>query len=258
MEGESLLNDGAAIVMVAVLGRVLEDGRLDPALATLDFVRIALGGLGVGVGVGIASSLLVRGTSDYLVEATVSVAAAYGSYVLGEQLQVSGVLAVVSAGSIFGNFGRRFGLSVQTAEAIDQLWRFLAFVANSLVFLLLGLAISIVPTEFLRLAPLIALGATATLVGRALVAYGLGTALAAFGGVPPLAWRHVLFWGGLRGALPVVIAIVVTDEFHLSPLLQELVLGVVVVTLFVQGLTLEPVFDRVLGSAGHTQSQTGA
>jgi len=246
VEGESLLNDGTAVVLVGILGGLLTGGSLDPALATIDFLRIAVGGLAVGGLVGFACSVLARGTNDYLVEATVSVVAAYGSYVLGEHLHVSGVLAVVIAGSVFGNFGRRFGLSEGTEEAVDLLWRFLAFVSNSLVFLLLGLAV--VPSDLIRLGPLLALGIGATLLGRAVVAYGIGTALARFGGGPPLAWRHVLFWGGLRGALPVVIAIAVTEEFQLSFPLRDLVLGVVAATLIVQGLTLEPVCKRVLGS----------
>jgi CPA1 family monovalent cation:H+ antiporter len=247
VEGESLLNDGTALVMVGVLGGLLTGGSLNPALATMDFLRIAVGGLAVGGIVGVACSVLARGTSDYLVEATVSVVAAYGSYVLGEQLHVSGVLAVVIAGSVFGNFGRRFGLSEGTQEAVDKLWRFLAFVSNSLVFLLLGLAV--VPGDLVRLGPLLALGIGAALLGRAVVAYGMGAALARFAGMPPLVWRHVLFWGGLRGALPVVIAIVVTEEFPISFPLRDLVLGVVAATLIVQGLTLEPVCERVLRSA---------
>ena len=247
IEGESLLNDGTAVVLVGVLGGLLTGGSLDPALATMDFLRSAVGGLATGALVGFACSVLARGTNDYLVEATVSVVAAYGSYVLGDHLHVSGVLAVVAAGSVFGNFGRRFGLSEGTQEAIDLLWRFLAFLANSLVFLLLGLAV--VPGDLIRLGPVLAIGIGATFLGRAVVAYGVGAVLARFAGVPPLAWRHVLLWGGLRGALPVVIAIAVTAEFQLSLPLRDLVLGVVAATLIVQGLTLEPVCGRVLGSA---------
>jgi CPA1 family monovalent cation:H+ antiporter len=196
--------------------------------------------------IGLVGSALARGTSDYLVEATVSVAIAYGSYLMGVQLHVSGVLAVVGAGSVFGNFGRRFGLAAPTDETIDLLWRFLAFVANSLVFLLLGSAV--IPGALLRLGPLIGLGVLATLLGRAVVAYGLGAALASATRRLPLCWRHVLFWGGLRGALPVVVAVALTAEFQLDPLFQDLVLSVVIATLLIQGLTLEPVLLRLFCS----------
>ncbi len=251
VEGESLLNDGTAVVLVGVLGGLLLSGSFDPARASIDFIRVALGGLAVGAMVGVATSLLARGTSDNLVEATVSIVAAYGSYVIGDYLHVSGVLAVVAAGSVFGNFGRRFGLSAATEQAIDHLWRFLAFIANSLVFLLLGLAV--VPNDFVRLGPQIALGVAATLSGRATVAYGVGTLVAIYGGVPPRPWRHILFWGGLRGALPVVIAIAITDEVHPPTIVRDLVLCVVATTLIIQGLTLELVIGRVLGSRTSTQ-----
>jgi CPA1 family monovalent cation:H+ antiporter len=244
VEGESLANDGIAVVLVGILGGLVVGNRVDPGLATIDFLRVAVGGLAVGGTFGVAASILARGTSDYLVEATLSVAAAYGSYLLGEQIHVSGILAVAGAGFVFGNFGRRFGISERTEEEVDVLWRFLAFVANSLVFLLLGLAL--VPERILGLAPLIGLGIGATLLGRAVVTYGLGGALGTLARVPPLPWRHVLFWGGLRGALPVVIAIVVTDELRLPPLFQDLVIDVVVVTLVLQGVTLDPVLSRVL------------
>lgn len=246
VEGESLLNDGTAVVLVGVLGSFAASGQLDPVAAVRDFFWIAIGGLLVGGVVGLAGSALAHGTSDYLVEATVSVSTAYGSYLIGEQLHVSGVLAVVGAGSVFGNFGRRFGLSEQTEETIDLLWRFLAFVANSLVFLLLGSAV--VPGALLRLGPLIGLGVVATLLGRAVVAYGLGAVVSTVTQSLPRSSRHVLFWGGLRGALPVVIAIAITERLHLAPQFQDLVLSVVVVTLLVQGLTLESVLGRVLGS----------
>ncbi|MDQ6673072.1 MAG: hypothetical protein M3069_20420, partial [Chloroflexota bacterium] len=96
--------------------------------------------------------------------------------------------------------------------------------AGALGVLLLGLAV--VPADLVRLGPLLAVGVVATLLGRAVVAYGVGTVLARFAGMSPRAWRHVLFWGGLRGALPVVIAIVVTEQLQLSFPLRDLVLGV--------------------------------
>lgn len=246
VEGESLLNDGTAVVLVGVLAALLENGVVAPMPALLEFLRVAVGGLAVGAFLGLLGSLLAHGTADYLVEATLSVALAYGSYLLGAGLHVSGVLAVVGAGSVFGNFGRRFGLERETEAEVDALWLFLAFVANSLAFLLLGVAV--VPTKLLPSVGLIALGAIAAWLGRAAVAYGLGTILATSLGPLPTLWRHVLFWGGLRGALPVVVAITTTQELGIAPLFQNLVLGVVVGTLLLQGITLEPVLSRALRS----------
>lgn len=245
VEGESLLNDGTVVVLVSALGIALATGQTQPILVLIDFCRVALGGLLIGAIIGFAGSLLARTTDDWVVEATISVTVAYGSFLLADQLGVSGVLAVVSAGSVLGNFGREFGIAPRTREEIDHLWEFLAFVANSLVFLLLGIAV--VPGSLIPLLPDIAVGVLAAWLGRAVIAYGLGFLLARVSGIPPRPWRHVLFWGGLRGALPVVVAILVTAELHVSPTLVSLVLGVVVVSLLIQGLTLEPFLERALG-----------
>lgn len=245
VEGESLLNDGTAVVLVRVLAVALAVGRVDPIAAVGDFLLVAVGGLVIGALVGLGGSILARGTSDYLVETTLSVVVAFGSYLLAQDVGASGVLAVVAAGSVLGNFGRWFGMTPRARQAIDHLWDFLAFVANSLVFLLLGVAV--VPSVLSTMLAAIAVGVVATLLGRAITAYGLGSVLALIRGRPPLPWRHVLFWGGLRGALPVVVAVSVSVEFGFPETLASLVLGVVVVSLLIQGLTLEPVLRRVLG-----------
>lgn len=244
VEGESLLNDGTAVILIDVLAATFVAGQVNPVVLVGDFVGVAIGGLAIGGVVGFLGSLLARTTTDYLVETTLSVVVAFGSYAAAQDLGASGVLAVVAAGSVLGNFGRQFGMSSRAREAIDNLWEFLAFVANSLVFLLLGVAV--VPSAFSGMLLPIAVGVVATLLGRAVVSYGLGAALAGLTGTPPFSWRHVLFWGGLRGALPVVVAISVSAEFGASNDLARLVLGVVVVSLLIQGLTLEPVLRRVL------------
>jgi CPA1 family monovalent cation:H+ antiporter len=244
VEGESLLNDGTSVVLVSVITLMLTAGQVNLVTAATGFVVIAVGGLAIGVGVGILGALLQRETNDYLVEATLSLVVAYGSYLIAQEAGVSGVLAVVAAGSVLGNFGRRFGMSAKAREEINDLWEFLAFLANSLVFLLLGVAV--IPTTLRGMLPLIAVGVVAMLAGRAAVSYGLGTVLGVLSGLPSLPWRHVLFWGGLRGALPVVVAVSISSEQAVPPELQQLVLGVVVVSLLIQGLSLEPVLRRAL------------
>ncbi len=244
IEGESLLNDGTSVVLVSVLTATLAAGRPNALSAIGDFCIIALGGLVVGILVGLIGSVLQRGVSDHLAETMLSVVVAYGSYLLAHRAGVSGVLAVVAAGSVLGNFGRRFGMSNRAREEIDGLWEFLAFVANSLVFLLLGVAVH--PSAIQSLLPVTVVGVIGMLAGRACVSYGLGSLIAVAWKMPSLQWRHVLFWGGLRGALPVVVAISVSSEPGMPPLLQSMVLGVVVVSLVIQGISLEPVLRRTI------------
>ena len=244
IEVESMLNDGTVVVLGRVLALFFVGGQLSVSAVVGDFIGIALGGLGIGVLVGLIASLITRRIDDYLVETTLSVVVAYGSYALAEGLGTSGVLAAVGAGIALGNVGRRIGMSEQTQTAITLLWEFLAFVANSFVFLLLGLAV--VPRALLAIWPNIVVGVLAAWLGRAVLVYGLGTLIALVIGRPKLAWQHVIFWGGLRGALPVVVAISLAEGLHLPSRLPTLVLGVVVVSLLIQGMTLEPVIKRAL------------
>jgi CPA1 family monovalent cation:H+ antiporter len=244
IEGESMLNDGTVVVLGRVLALFFVGGQLSVSAVVGDFIGIALGGLGIGVLVGLIASLITRRIDDYLVETTLSVVVAYGSYALAEGLGTSGVLAAVGAGIALGNVGRRIGMSEQTQTAITLLWEFLAFVANSFVFLLLGLAV--VPRALLAIWPNIVVGVLAAWLGRAVLVYGLGTLIALVIGRPKLARQHVIFWGGLRGALPVIVAISLAEGLHLPSRLPTLVLGVVVVSLLIQGMTLEPVIKRAL------------
>ncbi|HUX88543.1 MAG TPA: cation:proton antiporter, partial [Chloroflexota bacterium] len=254
VEGESMLNDGTVVVLGQVLALFFVSGTVSAGAVVTEYLDIALGGLAIGILVGLVASVVTRRIDDYLVETTLSVVVAYGSYALAQALGASGVMAVVGAGITMGNVGRRFGMSDRTQEAIDLLWEFLAFVANSFVFLLLGIAV--VPKELLAILPSIVVGVLAAWLGRGVIVYGLGTVLTKLIGRPKAPWRNILFWGGLRGALPVVVAISLTSSLQLPKTLTTLVLGVVVVTLLIQGLTLSPVIHWSLEAGDFDASET--
>ena len=243
VEAESMLNDGTMVVVIGLLPAVFANHGLNPLVVTGTALWVIFGGLVVGAVAGVVGAAGMSMTNDYLVETTLSLAVAYGSYLVAGEIGASGILAAVSAGIVLGNVGRRYGVSRMTRDEIERLWEFLAFLANSIVFLLLGLAAS--PAPLLGLAPVILLGVGATLFARAAAVYVVGTPIRWLTGVPSPRWQQVLFWGGLRGALPVVVAFLLPVELQ-SPNLPNLVLGVVLVTLVVQGLTLEPVLKRIL------------
>lgn len=244
VEGESLLNDGTVIVVVTVLATFIASGHLAPTLVAVDILKVFIGGLAIGIAIGLVSAWLIGRTDNRLIETTLTLVVAYGSYLLADRYGVSGVLASVGAGSVLGNVGRRSGLSSRHKTELLHLWEFLAFVANSLVFLLLG--ISVDPSVLSQLRPITLVAVLATLVGRAIMIYGLGFVLDRLTGVPAGPWRHVLVWGGLRGALPVVVAYNLPARFGSSPNPRDLVLSVVVVSLLIQGLTLRPVVNSIL------------
>lgn len=244
VEGESLLNDGTVVVLLGVVVAWLGLGQISVLGAVGQFLLVSVGGIAVGSAVGLAGAVLTPRRDDYLLEATISVAVAYGSYLLAQQFGLSGILATVGAGSVLGTAASHRGLSASTREWIDKLWEFLAFVANSFVFLLLGVAVS--PSNLMRLLPAIAIGVVAALAGRTACVYLVGGLANRITGVPGLNWQHVLVVGGLRGALPVVIAVSLGNSSARLLPVADLVLGVVVVSLIVQGFALEPVIRRLL------------
>jgi CPA1 family monovalent cation:H+ antiporter len=247
VEAESLFNDGTALVVFAIAIRA---ARADVSLgdATITFGLTVAVSLAIGLVAGWAASRLIAIANDRPIELSISLAAAYGTYLLTDALHLSGIIATVVAGMVIGSYGRRVGMTQRTSEALDSVWEFIAFLLTAFVFLLVGLAMSI--TQLIGALPWIAGGVAGILAGRALVVYGLlgGASLVArraWGGAAiPVGWLHVMFWAGLRGAVAVAMALSIPIGFPQRELLQEITFGIVLFTLFVQGTTAEAVVTR--------------
>jgi monovalent cation:H+ antiporter, CPA1 family len=247
VEGESLFNDGTALVVFSIALRAAQV-PVSPteALATLVFTVAA--SVVLGLAAGWLASRIIATVDDHPIELSISLAAAYGTYLLADAFHQSGIIATVVAGVVIGNYGRAIGMSERTREALDTVWEFIAFILTAFVFLLIGLAISV--TQLAEALPSIAWGVFAVLVGRAIVVYGLlGGVSSLFrrgsaGGRVPIGWLHVMFWAGLRGAVAVAMALSLPVDFPQRTLLQEITFGIVLFTLFVQGATAERVVIR--------------
>jgi CPA1 family monovalent cation:H+ antiporter len=248
IESESLFNDGTAIVVFAVAVQAAI-GPVTVMDAVVSVVTTVVVSAVIGAGTGFVTSRLIASVDDHLIELTLSLAAAYGTYILADRIHQSGIIATVVAGLIIGNYVRRTAMNERSLEALDTVWEFFAFLVTALVFLLIGIVISF--SDLLTALPAIGWGIVAILVGRALVVYVLLggssrlTILTGHRRGVPIAWLHVLFWAGLRGAVAIAMALSLPVDFPQRVLLQEITFGVVLFTLLVQGTTVEWVIERV-------------
>ena len=252
VEGESLANDGTALVLFAATVAAISGGA-SVAETAQDMLAAVVSSVGIGLAAGWLASRLLALVDDHPIELTISIAAAYGTYLLADGLEQSGIIATVVAGLVIGTYGRDRGLSPRALESLDVVWELIAFLLTAFAFLLVGFAIS--PADLVAGAGSIAWGVVAVLVARVVAVYGLVGGLAALIGErahwpkPPVGWLHVLFWAGLRGAVAVAMALSLPEAFPERALLQQITFGVVLFTLFVQGTTAERVVRRTRAGA---------
>lgn len=241
VEGESLFNDGTSIVLFRIVLAIVIAGAFSPAAGILEFLRLVLGGMALGFGLGYLTARALIRIDDYLIEISATVVLAYGTYLLGEYLGVSGVIAVVAAGLVLGNYGGRVSFSPTTKIVLAHVLEFVSFVANSFIFLLIGLQVELADLST-EVQPIVwAIGAA--LIARAVAVYGLSLPLKWFTNPLPMRWQHLLFWGGLRGGVTLALALSLPTALPLRQPLIIAAFGVVLFTLVVQGLTIRPLLE---------------
>jgi monovalent cation:H+ antiporter, CPA1 family len=246
VESESLFNDGVAAVLFALVltwAQAMDSSQLSTVSVGRTLAFMTGGGILVGVACGAAAITLAGRTSDHLVEATLTAVAAYGSFLLAESFGFSGVPATVAAGLLMGNLGvlredeNRNIFSPDGRSFVIALWEFGAFIANSLIFLLIGLRVAAIPlTSVGARAVLLAIGLG--LAGRALTVYPVCLLFRFSTWAIPMREQHVLWWGGLRGALALALALALPPSFPLHDEILITAFGVVVFAVVVQGLTM--------------------
>lgn len=247
VEGESLLNDGTGIVVFTLIAGAVTGGRFSLGAASLDFVRVVGMGLLIGTLIGYAASKLIHQVDDPMIEITLTTVAAYGSFVAAEHFHFSGVISTVAAGMLCGNYAARTGMSPSTRIAVETFWEYVAFALNSLVFLLIGFCIHL-DTLLASWKPILAAYAAMT-AGRAGVIFVVSGLLRRTRESLPWSWTAVLTWGGLRGALSMVLVLGLPASFPHRELLVNMTFGVVVISILVQGLSMAPLLKR-LGLVG--------
>ncbi|HAV78575.1 MAG TPA: Na+/H+ antiporter [Anaerolineae bacterium] len=239
LEGESLLNDGTAIVIFNIAVAAAVTGGFSLVDGISEFIISAGVGLGIGVVLGVLASLVISRIDDHLIETAITFILAYGAFLLAESIHVSGVLAVVAAGLANGNIGPR-AMSPTTRIVVFNFWEFLSFIANSFVFLLIGLVTDL--SLLIDNWQAILWGIFAALVTRMIVTYGV---LLPFKTIPTR-WKHVIYWGGLRGAISLALVFSLSAKLDeaVSDQLLAMVFGLVMFTLLIQGTTMGAIVKR--------------
>ncbi len=244
MEGESLFNDGASVVAFGLLsGLATETTEFHLSTILSNFLTVTGIGIGVGGLIGFGISLFTHRLNLPWVEQSLTLVSAYGSYLLAEELGGSGVIGVVTVGLILGNFGSRLGMEPQTRLAVTEFWEFLTFFVNSIVFLLIGDQIHF--GRLLQNLPTTAIALGSVILGRAIAIYGLGGLSNCANSNISLREQTVLWWGGLRGAVAIALALSVPASLPGREEIIANVFGVVLFTLLLQGLTTKLLLEKL-------------
>ena len=237
LEGESLFNDGAAVVAFGVLVDLATDPKPFQLSSTvLEFFVVTGIGLGVGALIGICVAVLTQRYVLEWVEQALMLVTAYGAYLFAEELGGSGVIAVVTAGLMIGNFSVQPGIERVKRSTLTEFWAFIVFLINSILFLLLGDQIHV--SRLIAHLPTTTIAVLAVMVSRAIAIYSL-SALSNWLGKTEISGREqtALWWTGLRGSVSIALAIGLPAAIAGRQEIISASFGAVWFTLLVQGLT---------------------
>ena len=244
VEAESLFNDSTAAIAFSIAIAFAMGGGMTVSSTLMTLVITVVGGILCGLLVAGGVLVLAGRTNDHLVEITLTTVAAYGSFLLAERFHLSGVLASLVAGLLTGNIGSLGSFTDKGREAVLSFWEFIAFTVNSLIFMLIGIRGAY--QDFSNLLIPIVIAIVLVLIGRALAIYPLS---ALFSRSALLQVRsshqHILFWGGLRGALALALALGLPTELAQREAIVTVAFGVVAFSIFAQGLTIVPLLRKL-------------
>lgn len=269
-EGESLFNDGTALAVFAIVLEVLLHG-FEGVSSILGgvfmFVSMIVGGIGMGLVMGaIFAKLIERVRDNENIEITLTMLVAHFTFILaevisehlvlfGHEIRISSIIATVVASMLIGNYGR-YKISPRVEEYMERFWGYFAFIANSLVFILMGLLFAHLNIDFRSFAIPMFLVILVVAIGRAFSVYPVIGFLhwTKKEESIPLSWQHLMAWGSLRGALAVTMVLLIPDtatvpgwnyEFTMKEFITAMTIGCIYFTLLVKATTIGPIMRKL-------------
>jgi monovalent cation:H+ antiporter, CPA1 family len=240
VEAESLFNNSLVVVAFSIALAFAMDGSMTASATVLTLVTTVLGGILAGLLVTGAMLVLAGHTDDHLVKILFTTVAAYGSFLLAEYFHVSGVLASLVAGLVTSNLG---AFTDKGRETVDSFWQFIAFIVSLLIFILIGIRVVYQDSTNLLFPTTISI--LLVLLGRALAIYPLSALFLRSGMQVSFNHQHILFWGGLRGALALALALGLPSEVPQREAIVAVAFGLVAFSIFTQGLTIVPLLRKL-------------
>ena len=243
VEAESLFNDSTAAVGFAVALAFASGVSVTFGTSVAMMFLSIIGGIASGLVVGGFVLIVIGRTQDHLVELSMTTVAAFGSFWLAEHFQLSGILATTTAGLMVGNMPSLSTLTAKGEKSIEHFWDFAAFVVNSIIFIVLG--INLAYQDLAKSAVPIIVAIIAVLVGRAVAVYPCSALFYWTRYKVAAKHQHIMFWGGLRGALALALALGIPADLTYRQEILTVTFGVVAFSVFGQGLTIPAVLRRL-------------
>lgn len=243
VEGESLFNDGVALVLFNLIATVHLTGTFTPLDGLQQLFVVIVGGALLGIGAGYLSIGLFRQSDDPLSDILLTVAVALGAFQVGQLIGVSGAVAVVVAGLVIGNLGLSRNASATTKVTLLSFWEYAGFGVNTFIFLLIGLEVDLI--TLWQTLPFVLLAIAIYQIGRALSVYPLLAILRFVDRPIPLRWQHVLFLGNVKGSLSMALALSIPPSVPGRENIVALVFGTVLLSLLGQALGLPWLVKRL-------------
>lgn len=248
VEAESLLNDGMASILFSLAIMITQNNDiLTISDIVYQLIIIVIGGILVGAVTGFLTILVTRIVDDHLVETVITLIAAYGAFFIAEKIHASGILSTVIAGLVIGNYGilgkKTNALSPKGRASIISFWEISAFLANSIIFLLLGINVAAISFQGYSFS-LIFSAIIICMIGRGLAVYPIGFLMLKAKSRIALSEQNILWWGGLRGALGIALALSLPETIQMRDEIVVITFCVAVFSIVFQGITMPLILKR--------------